>query len=310
MNPSVKVSLSMPPVRHVCVAPEHDGRKLFSFLRSQLGALPETLLLRLVRTGQIRVDGKRVEPYVRVFQGQIVRIPPIHGAPRLQIPQPGPVDIVHTTADVLVVDKPAGLPVHPGSGWQDALSVRLAAVFPEFPPVPVHRLDRDTSGLVVCARNHQTLRELHGVWSQVRKGYLCWVQGAWSLGHGMLEDLLAKHGPAGREKVVPGAGKRATAWVTPLAVGPVSLLGVVLGSGRTHQIRVQLASRGYPIVGDGKYGQPGARLLLHATCLATPKWQVTCLPQWPMPFALTSLEKDISQWIEHILTSYAGSSLR
>jgi 23S rRNA pseudouridine955/2504/2580 synthase len=298
-------------VQHLQVPPQHDGRKLFSFVRAALGPLPQSLLLRLVRTGQIRVDGRRVAPFCRVAAGQVVRIPPLRHLEERPVAGPSSsseLHVVYVDADVVVVDKPSGLPVHPGSGWQDALSVRLADRFPEFAPIPVHRLDRDTSGLVLCARNHPTLRRLHAAWSSVRKGYLCWVEGAWRLGETLLTMAMAKNGAPGRQRVQVGAGKSARTYVVPLVVRQEqSLLGVLLGTGRTHQIRAHLAHVGHPIVGDGKYGHPGPRLMLHATVLHAAPWQWRVLPTWPLPFTLTSEHlRMVDAWTERILTGFPG----
>lgn len=299
-------------VRHIQVSLQHDGRKLFSFVRAVVGPLPQNLLLRLVRTGQIRVDGRRVAPFSRVVAGQVVRIPPVYPLredSRVRASGSwGPLTVVYEDADVVVVDKPSGLPVHPGSGWQDALTVRLAARFPHFAPIPVHRLDRDTSGLVLCARNHSTLRRLHAIWPWVRKGYLCWVEGLWREGETLLTMSLAKTGVPGQQKVQVGEGKSACTYVVPLVVGQKqSLLGVILGSGRTHQIRVHLAHVGHAIVGDGKYGRPGPQLMLHAAVLDAVPWQWRVLPVWPAPFTLTSeYLRMVDAWIERILIGSPG----
>ena len=275
-------------VQVVEVGPEENGRKLLSFLEARLGSLPAGLLMRIVRTGQVRIDGRRCKPFDRVAAGQKVRIPPVRveRAERAAPPLQG-IEIVHEDGDMLVVLKPAGLPVHPGTGWTDSVHDRLKARHPEqvFTPVPVHRLDRDTSGLLLCAKTHDFLRAMHAAWPTVTKGYLCWVEGVWEQGgwRTIVSDL-AKIDTEDGEKVVSGQGRQAVSHVRRIsACSGRSLLLVVLGTGRTHQIRVQLADQGHPIVGDPKYGR-GGRLLLHATAISWPGHAYFALPRWDGDF--------------------------
>lgn len=295
--PSVRTTVQV-----VHVGPEENGRKLQSFLEARLGRLPSGLFMRLVRSGQVRVDGRRCKPFDRVTTGQKVRIPPVNA-----IPDKPPaiadheLDIVHEDQDMLVVNKPRGLPVHAGTGWSDSVHDRLKASRPGFTPVPVHRLDRDTSGLLLCAKTHDFLRSMHQVWPLVRKAYLCHVQGrcTWPDWRTVISDL-SKTGTAGQQRVTEGQGKTAVSHLHVLqARENHSLLLVVLGTGRTHQIRVQLAGIGHPIVGDPKYGQ-GQSLMLHATCLDWPGHHYFRPPTWPAPWAVA---EETRNRIEHLLTT-------
>jgi 23S rRNA pseudouridine955/2504/2580 synthase len=276
-------------VQVVEVGAEENGRKLTTFLEARLGSLPAGLLMRLVRTGQVRIDGRRCKPFDRVATGQKVRIPPVNverreGPEPAERPTQGDLDIVHEDADMIVVHKPAGLPVHAGTGWDDSVHDRLRGRFSSqaFTPVPVHRLDRDTSGLLLCARTHDFLRAMHAQWPAVTKAYLCWVEGCWPHeGWRTIVSDLAKVRTGEGEKVVSGQGRRAVSHVRPIQVSRErSLLLVVLGSGRTHQIRVHLADEGHPIVGDPKYGR-GKGLRLHAAFLSWPGHAFFVLPSWP-----------------------------
>jgi 23S rRNA pseudouridine955/2504/2580 synthase len=190
---------------------------------------------------------------------------------------------------LLVLNKPAGLPVQPGSGHTDSVTSRLAAHFAHLPfkPTPAHRLDKDSSGLLLVATSYRRLRGLHEAFVQhtLKKTYLAWVEGVWP-GDGpcMLRDLLAKAGKPGREKVRSGQGKEALCEVTCLGREERrSLLRVNLLTGRTHQIRAQLSTRGYPVCGDVKYGAHPCvwGLLLHAFSMELPDGErFVCPPPW------------------------------
>lgn len=278
-------------VQVVDVGPEENGRKLLSFLEARLGALPAGLLMRLVRTGQVRIDGGRCKPFDRVLAGQKVRIPPITIEERKDnAPLDTSLDIVHEDNAMLLLNKPQGLPVHPGTGWTDSVHDRIKVRYPDqvFAPTPVHRLDRDTSGLLLCARTHDFLRHMHAIWHLVAKGYLCWVQGNWQhVGWHTVESELGKQQTAQGEKMVSGSGKKAVSFVHAVQPGDrESLLLVVLGTGKTHQIRVHLADCGHPIIGDPKYGH-GHGLRLHAALLGWPEHEFRIAPAWAGAFEIS-----------------------
>lgn len=291
-------------VQVVEVGREENGRKLISFLEARLGSLPTGLLMRLVRTGQVRIDGRRCKPFDRVLTGQMVRVPPVN-VERVDKPArdlPG-LQVVFENDEMIVIDKPAGLPVHGGTGWTDSVHDRLKGCFEgqAFVPVPVHRLDRDTSGLLLCAKTHDFLRSMHAAWPTLTKAYLCWVEGTWeSTGWRTIVSKLAKAETARGEQVVSGQGKRAVSHVHPLlGDGQKSLLLVVLGTGRTHQIRVHLADLGHAIVGDPRYGRGGG-LLLHAAALSWPGHEFFVLPSWQGEFRI---ERICAQDMKDILAT-------
>lgn len=322
------------------VSAAEAGQKLVQYLGRVLGRdVPGSVFMRWIRTGQVRVDGKRAKPFDRLAQGQCVRLPPFaaqaagqppalddpldalahagpppgtdrarqaaeairsrqaHPAPA---PMPNPLDltILAHTDDHLVLAKPAGLPVHPGSGWTDSVQTRLDKAFAGQPFVPAiaHRLDRDTSGVLLAARTHQALTAAHQAFKEHRavKLYLCWVLGRWNLsapGEPVeLADQLEKSGPAGQQRVHAGSGREALLRATPLAVQPDrTLLLVRLFTGRTHQIRVQLASRGHPLAGDAKYGGGHGPLRLHAWRLTLDGQTWECPPDWEGQWDVTAL---------------------
>ena len=295
------------------VSDAEAGQKLLQCLARRVEA-SQSELHRWIRTGQVRVNGGRRGPFDRLEAGDELRLPPfarlqtlpsaVDGA-RLNLP------VVWESPDLLVVNKPAGLATHPGTGHDDSVVTRLRAAMPpdaSFAPTPAHRLDRDTSGVLLVARSYATLRRLNEAFAHhdtLSKEYLAWCAGRWELPSSLrLVDQLEKRTdrPGGPERVhTTSTGRQAVMDVTVLRAFPeATLLSIRLLTGRTHQIRVQLASRGHPILGDAKYG--GARafprgsaipgLLLHAFRLTlepgTPGARVfLALPPWPAPWCVT-----------------------
>lgn len=287
----------MAGVEHIEVSPAEAGQKLVNFLSRRLGGeVPGSLIMRLIRTGQVRVDGGRKKPFYRVQAGQMVRVPPVAVNDRRNgcAVDSRALRLIHNSEELLAVAKPAGLPTHPGSGHVDSVSERLKAMFPDdpFTPTPAHRLDKDTSGLLLAARSYKRLIELQGLFreSGVGKYYLAWVHGEIEPGATirLVDELSKGDGPKG-ERVRAGSGKEARASVICLkTISGASLLEVKLETGRTHQIRVQLASRGMPVIGDPKYGrgEPGG-MLLHCRKIVLPDLALTLPPEWVGRYAVT-----------------------
>lgn len=333
----------MPP-QAIVVTREEAGQKLLQFLARRF-ALPQAMLHRWIRSGQVRRNGGRCKPFDRLDAGDEVRVPPFattmseraggdaspsgdasgasgSGAPDTRTARPVPPrhgteggatmppprqqpgkqnatrtirplpPIVAETPDLFVFDKPAGLAVHPGTGHSDSLTTRLAQHFATAPfmPTPAHRLDRDTSGLLLVARSYvmlRTLNEAFATHDTLVKEYLAWVAGCWNpSGPVTLQDRLSKSADASGFERVGSDDEGAEAACTVrclLREAQRSLLLVTLHTGRTHQIRVQLARRGHPLLGDRKYGGPPRMggFLLHAVRLCLPSGVVhTLLPRW------------------------------
>jgi 23S rRNA pseudouridine955/2504/2580 synthase len=287
----------------LAVAPAEAGLKLVQFLDRRLaGQIAGGELMRWIRSGQVRVDGGRAKPFDRLAAGQLIRVPPAAHAALAALLEKAPpgrplgLPVVFEDERLLVVNKPAGLATQPGSQVADSVHDRLVAAFPgtQYVPGLVHRLDKDTSGLLVVGKTAAAVRELQALFKsrEVEKVYLAWVHGRWlDAGRVLLADKLLKTGQ-GRVLVDEEAGREAYAWVEPLLTGEAaSLLAVGLLTGRTHQIRVQLASRGQAIIGDRKYGRADRvarreRLLLHAWRLCIEGRCFEALPDWGGDFAV------------------------
>jgi 23S rRNA pseudouridine955/2504/2580 synthase len=253
-------------VQHRDVDDEHAGQRLDNFLLACLKGVPRTHVYRLIRSGQVRVNSGRVGPSYRLRAGDRVRVPPV----RTREPQPaaavhGGVDwlrkrIVYEDAKLLVLDKPAGLAVHGGSGVNLGCIEALRVLRPELKTLElVHRLDRATSGCLLVAKRRSALRTLHAVIREGRleKRYLALVKGSWELGAVEIDAPLTATRREGEVKVrVDPAGKASRSRFRRVeAYGSVaSLVEVVLLTGRTHQIRVHAAHAGHPIAGDDRYG--------------------------------------------------------
>lgn len=278
----------MPQAQFVTVSQAESGQKLLQFLERRLqGDVPRSAIQRWIRKGQVRVDKGRRKPFDRIEAGQVVRIPPYTPGEGRQVSTKS-LTVVHEDEHLLAIAKPAGLPAHGGDGVEDSVVARLRALYADadFMPTLAHRLDRDTSGLLLAARDYATLRELNDSFAEGRvdKLYLAWVRGQWKVpGTVRLEDRLEKHGAPGEEKVRSGSGRVALAEVTGLGGDhKYSLVAVKLITGRTHQIRVQLAERGHPVIGDRKYGKGTERgsMRLHCYAMRTGETTLSLPPEW------------------------------
>ncbi len=278
-------------VRHLDIDAEASGQRLDNYLMRELKGVPKTRLYRALRKGEIRVNKGRVRPDYRLVAGDQVRIPP------LRRPEPGAAPtvprywsraianrIVYEDGDLLVIDKPSGLAVHGGSGLGFGLIECLRQMRPEDRRLElVHRLDRETSGLILVARRPSVLRELHRQLREdaIDKRYLLLVAGDWPGSLKLVRAPLEKNVLQSGERMVrvSGEGKAAETRFTVLERLPrATLLEACPVTGRTHQIRVHARHAGFPILGDEKYGdERGAalalelglrRLFLHAARLA------------------------------------------
>ena len=268
-------------MEHWRVEDEYAGQRIDNFLLARLKGVPKTRIYRMVRTGELRVNGGRVASDYRVQAGDQLRIPPIRVA--ANAPQEGQLQPLRTGAPsmaaqsaakqigvllddalLLAIDKPAGLAVHGGSGVKLGVIEALRAVRDDRFLELVHRLDRETSGVMVLAKRRSSLTELHRQLreGQMRKRYLALVWGSWPAACDRVEQPLHKWVNAKGERWVrvDPQGQVAITKVKVLQrvqcepYGALTLLVCEPVTGRTHQLRVHLAHQGHPIVGDPKYG--------------------------------------------------------
>ena len=298
----------MSDVQHREVASAEAEMRLDRWVRRHYPQLNHVALQKLLRSGQFRVDGKRVEAGTRLETGQTVRVPPLPTAPpEAARPAKAPKAaltsqdaklirslVVHEDADLIALNKPAGLAVQGGTGTTRHVDGMLDALTERGAERPrlVHRLDRDTSGLLVVARTAKSAKDLMHAFQQhrVRKLYWAVLLKGPERNEGVIDLALAKRGPAGAERMevdeeggASGGGGGDARWAKTafrvlMRAGKVATwTGLLPLTGRTHQLRAHCAAIGAPILGDGKYGGRNAHLegppkglMLHARELELP----------------------------------------
>jgi 23S rRNA pseudouridine955/2504/2580 synthase len=274
-------------VRQVEIGPERDGQRIDNALMTILKGVPKSMIYRLLRTGQVRVNGKRAKPDTRLSLGDMLRIPPVRVAERTaeQAASQGAIAaaadaVIFEDKHFLVIDKPTGMASHGGSGVSHGAIELLRQARPKEHLELVHRLDRDTSGVLVFAKTRAGLTGLQAAIraNEVTKQYLCLMVGHPPKARFDVNAPLQKSILQGGERMVrvSEGGKPSLTFFREVEQFPGSrLMQATLGTGRTHQIRVHAAHIGHPLAGDTKYGDKEAnkrfrerglnRLFLHAS---------------------------------------------
>jgi 23S rRNA pseudouridine955/2504/2580 synthase len=306
-------------VQYLSVSSEQVGRRLDNFLLTNFKNLPKSHLYRIVRKGEIRVNKKRASADYRLIEGDLIRIPPLYLETEKEVLKPKSSvleelkeAILFENADLIILNKPSGLPVHGGTGMHTGgviEALRIAREDQKFLEL-IHRLDRETSGCLLIAKRPSVLRNFHEMLrvGKMKKTYKTLTLGHWKDYKTVVDVALEKseENGGGRVVKVKESGKTAiTEFYREKNYEITSLMSVKLITGRTHQIRVHAAHTGHPLAGDEKYGdkafnkmlkQQGLkRLFLHAAKIEF---------QWPESNELFQIEAPLPVELQDFLKSY------
>lgn len=311
-----------PSVRRVVVGEEDAGQRIDNFLLRECKGVPKSHIYRVLRSGEVRVNSGRIGQTYRLQAGDEVRIPPIRVAQRVEQSVPAPMarhefQIVFEDESILVIDKPAGLAVHGGSGVSFGVIELLRRQRPEAKFLELaHRLDRETSGLLIIGKRRAALNKIQDDMraGKLEKRYLTMVAGRWMNPLQHIKAALHKYlTPDGERRVmVDREGKPSHSIVRLVQRWErYSLLEVELKTGRTHQIRVHLQSQGFPLLGDDKYGdfplnkalekEGLTRMFLHAAILRF---------QHPVSGELMDLSAPLPPQLQNFVASVDASQKR
>jgi len=315
MKPSKIIEKPSNSVKMVEISSDQAGQRLDNYLLAQLKGVPKSHIYRLLRSGQVRVNKGRKKPDYRIQAGDNIRIPPVRLAARDEIAVPDSVlDLLKDArlfenSDLLVLNKPAGLAVHGGSELKFGIIEAIRKIYPDQFIELVHRLDRDTSGCLVLAKNRKTLNILHqalrneGI-NSVEKTYLALLAGLWQQGDKTIDLPMHKIRRGGEHMVeISDDGQPAVSHFKLVQhYRNSSLMQITIDTGRTHQIRVHAAAAGHPVAGDKKYGDAGfnremkkhglQRLFLHASHIVLPLGEGISVH--------APLSEDLSQLLDNI----------
>ncbi|WP_036769399.1 23S rRNA pseudouridine(955/2504/2580) synthase RluC [Photorhabdus australis] len=312
-------------VQFVTIDDDEAGQRVDNFLLARLKGVPKSMIYRIVRKGEVRVNKGRVKPEYKLSAGDVVRIPPVRVAERQEVAVSAKLHKVAALGDcilyeddhILVINKPSGTAVHGGSGLSFGVIEGLRVLRPEAKFLElVHRLDRDTSGILLIAKKRSVLRALHEQLrlKQMQKDYLALVRGQWQSHCKVVQAPLLKNILQSGERIVKvsGEGKPSeTRFKIEERFTNATLVRASPITGRTHQIRVHAQYAGHPIAFDDRYGDKTFdsqlsdmglnRLFLHASALkfTHPSTGETLRLEAPMDGQLHSCIKMLRQTVRN-----------
>ncbi len=285
-------------VSQVTINENQAGQRIDNFLVKHLKGVPKSHVYRLLRSGQVRINSGRKKPHYKLQAGDILRVPPVTISENEDDQVPDSVllilkkSILFENDDIIAINKPSGIAVHKGSGLRFGVIEAFRQIYPEQTLELVHRLDRETSGCLLLAKNRQILAQLHEMFRhekivRIEKTYLALLHGHWQNGKQTVDVGISKTKRSGEHMMqIDKSGDRAISHFEPLEIFELpdnkhcSLMKISIETGRTHQIRVHAKHCGFPIIGDSKYGDKMAnqyfrklglkRLFLHAKQLYLP----------------------------------------
>lgn len=278
-------------VQLVTIASHQANQRLDNFLLTFLKGVPKSRIYNLLRKGEIRVNKKRQDPSYRLQEEDVIRLPPIKVAERIEVKPSESLQrllsdaILYDDEQLLIINKPSGVAVHAGTEIQVGVIEALKQAFPQYPGLQLaHRLDRDTSGCLLLAKNREALLEIQSLFinGKVSKIYQALAAGRWNVKKHIVQLNLQKNVQRSGERMVEvmdDEGKFSETMFSALKLyHDATLLEVKIFTGRTHQIRVHAQHEGHPLAGDNKYGDKEfnrfirrkglKRLFLHAQQLS------------------------------------------
>jgi 23S rRNA pseudouridine955/2504/2580 synthase len=334
-----RIHVPKSPVTLRTVTEDEAGQRIDNFLMRHFKTVPRSRVYRLLRKGEVRVNRKRVDAEYRIQAGDEVRLPPVRldadegsqgqpARPSSSLVELLEQAVIFQDKHVLVINKPAGVAVHGGSGMSFGVIEALRASRPRENLELVHRLDRDTSGVLLVARDRATLSALHALIRNgaMHKTYMALVAGSWQLGTKRIDAPLntenRQHGE--RHVRVAAAGKDSVSVFKPLQFfgSTATLMEVDIPTGRTHQIRVHASFAGHPLLGDDKYGDREKnaelkayglkRTFLHAQSVAF-EWPGSGVPfhvSAPLPAELSAVIDTLTPQKRRASSTTRGTATR